>query len=123
MTDQFQPQTTYVAERLRATSWDERQTIRDLLDLEALYQRRWGNGLHLLYLNMLARRRPLEALVIRTEIKSGRRLTDAEAHAILDDQERQQRDRAAVQDQREALERQERARIEQEAWIKAGGRP
>ena len=123
MTDQFQPRTTYVAERLRATPWDERQTIRDLLDLEALYQQRWGNGLHLLYLNMLARQRPLEALVIRTEIKSGRRLTDAEAQAILDDQERQQRDRAAVQEQREAQERQQRERLEYETWVKAGGRP
>jgi len=123
MTDQFQPQTTYVTERLRATSWDERQTIRDLLDLEALYQRRWGNGLHLLQLNMLARRRRIEALIIRTEIKSGRRLSEAEAQTILDEQDRQQRDQAAAQEQREALERQERARIEQEAWIKAGGRP
>jgi len=123
MADQSQPRTTYVAERLRATRWEDRQTIRDLLDLERLYLRRWGNGLHLLHLNMLARRRPLEALVIRTEIKSGRRLTDAEAQAILDDQERQQRDRAAVQEQRAAQERQKRERIEHEAWTAAGGQP
>ena len=96
MADQFQPQTTYVDERLRATSWDERQTIRDLLDLETLYLRRWGNGLHLLYLNMLARRLPLAALIIKTEIKSGRRLMESQAQAILNDHERQQRDRAGA---------------------------
>ena len=123
MADQFQPRTTYVAERLRATRWEDRQTIRDLLDLERLYLRRWGNGFDLLQLNMLARRRPLEALLVRTEIKSGRRLTDTEAQAILDDSERRNRGRAGAQEERQAAERQQRERLEYETWVKAGGRP
>ena len=123
MADQFQPRTTYVAERLRATRWEDRQTIRDLLDLERLYLRRWGNGFDLLQLNMLARRLPLAALIIRTEMKSGRRLTDAEAQAILDDQDRQQRERAAAQELHEAGQRQQQEHAEYQVWIKAGGQP
>jgi hypothetical protein len=123
MPDQFKPRTTYVGERLQATPWGDRQTIFDLLDLERLCLRRWGNGFDLLQLNWLARARPLEALIIRAEIKSGRRLTDAEAQAALDDEDRQRRERAAAEYQREAQERQQQERVEYEAWIRAGGQP
>jgi len=123
MADPFKPATTYVTERLRATHWDHRETIRDLLDLERLCLRRWANGFDLLQLNWLARARPLEALIIRTEIESGRRLTDAEAQAALDDEDRQRRERAGAQHQREADERQQQERVEYEAWIRAGGQP
>jgi len=118
-----QPRTAYVAERLRQTEWQNRQTVEVLLDLEDLYARRFGNGFHLMQLQMAARPRLLDELIIREEIKTGRRLTETEAPEFL--RQEQERSRRATDAQRQAEEerRMARARAEYDAWIKAGGLP
>lgn len=124
MAGSFKARTSYVADRLRTTSWANRAIIRDLLSLEDLYLGQWGCGMHLLWLQTgLARRRPVEAYIIRHEIRTGLRISEAEAEKRIAQDAAAQKAREEALKARQAAEQEQRDREAYQAWLQAGGLP
>ena len=117
------PLTKYVAERLGQTRWQDRDSIRYLFRLEELYSTRFGGVFYQMGLQQDALAHPLEALIIRTELKTGVRLSEAAAQDILRLKEERSRKAAYLRRKAEEERRIQEERVEYEVWLRVGGQP
>src|SRR5579872_4075935 len=80
MAGQFTARTTYVADRIRRTRWEDRRDVLNLLKLELLLSGRRLGGWHMLSLrNGVMPKFAVEAIIIEEELRTGVRLTPVEA--------------------------------------------
>jgi hypothetical protein len=120
----FRPRTSYVVDRLRGTSWAERHVILDLIAIENLYLGDWGGGMRMLWPQLqLAQRYPLEAYIVRHELKAGLQISEAEAQKRMAQDAATQRAREVAHKARQAAEQEERDQLAYRRWIEAGGLP
>jgi len=124
MPGQFTARTTYVADRIRRTRWEDRHVIADLLMLEELFSGQRVGGLYMMSVRHgLAPKYSLESVIIAEELRSGRRLSPVEALERLAEQSAARYARQEAERARERTEQEEREHEAYQAWLDAGGLP
>jgi hypothetical protein len=127
--------TQFVRDRLRETSWENREYIADLKALEEWYgswDRPRGIAAGMWHSSMTDRYR-FEAECIKKEIREGIYTSPEEFRRLIDEWKEEQKRKEAEQRLKEAeearqrleRERQEREWLEEERrkWLEAGGKP
>ena len=124
MAGSFAARTTYVADRIRRTRWEDRQVIVDLLRLEILFSGQRLGGFHMMSLrNGLMPKFAVEAIIIEEEIRTGNRLSPVEALERLAEQTASRHAKAEAERARKRDEQEQREQEDYAAWLAAGGLP
>ena len=124
MAGPFTPRTSYVANRIRRTPWEDRQVILDLLKLEELFSGRRLGGLYMMSLRHgVMPRFPVEALIIEEEIRTGTRLNPIEALGRLAEQTAARFAQAEADRARDRAEQERREHAVYQQWLSVGGLP
>jgi len=124
MAGPFTPRTSYVADKIRLTPWEDRRVILDLLKLEALFSGQRLGGLYTMSVQQgLIPKYPMESVIIAEEIRTGTRLSPVEALQQLAVQSarlyaQQESDRA-----RDRAEQERRENAAYQQWLSVGGLP
>jgi hypothetical protein len=124
MATAISPKTSYVRNRLGRTTWADRKVIHDLLTIENYLSGCPCGGWHSLWVRRgLMTHYPVEAVIIREEIRVGVQLTEKEARQWLRDEATARLAQDAARRVRQRAERDHMERDAFQGWLEAGGLP
>ena len=124
MPGSFTARTSYVADRICRTRWEDRRVIVDLLKLEELFSGQRLGGFYMMSIRHgLAPKYALESVIIAEELRSGRRLSPVEALERLAELSVARYARQEAERARERAEQEQREHEAYQAWLQAGGLP